>query len=55
MTQSRPSYLRQYSFAATQAETPADQQVKVSDVQRAALEQKVKDLEQRLDKAKVPK
>jgi len=49
------NFYRAQTDAATQAATQAVQQVKVSDVQRAALEQKVKDLEQRLDKAKIPK
>ena len=49
------NFYRAQTDTATQAATRAEQQVKVSDVQRVALEQKVKDLEQRLDKAKVPK
>jgi len=41
--------------AEAEAAVRAEQQVKVLDAQRASLEQKVKDLEQRLDKAKIAK
>jgi hypothetical protein len=41
--------------AEAEAAVRAEQQVKVVDAQRAFLEQRVKDLQQRLDNAKIPK